>query len=88
MILVCFAGDNEPNVYESDNEAKLAMSYRPVAYAKVVHYFHPIRKPETAKLAEHLRGYHGAVEHSGCLSVTISGDMARAFLAEWPDATH
>jgi hypothetical protein len=45
MILVCFTGDNEPYVYEDDDEAKLAMSYRPVAYAKVMHHFHPSRKP-------------------------------------------
>jgi hypothetical protein len=48
MILVCFTGDNEPHVYEDDDEAKLAMSYRPVAYAKVVHHFHPSRKPPPA----------------------------------------
>jgi hypothetical protein len=81
MILVYFADDSEPHVYEDDDEARAAMQSRKVAAAKVVHCFHPIRKPATAKMISALREPIGP---GPVYRVLGTSEMREAILAEWP----
>jgi hypothetical protein len=93
MILVYFSDDTEPHVYEDDDEARSAMAARKIAAAKVVHHFHPIRKPATASLLRELRMVKNYTHSHVAGSLNLKGSIhlggpIEAFLAEWPDATH
>jgi hypothetical protein len=92
MILVYFDGDTEPHVYEDDDEARAAMQSRKIAAAKVVHHFHPIRKPATASLLRELRRIKSYAHSHGVSTLDLHGGLSlggpfERFLAEWPDET-